>query len=319
MDQQIVESGTDGGAALMPHPDVAASSGGIAAGVVMCLLSMSSVQFGAALSSSAIATYGPAGATWLRLAFAAIILAVIVRPKVTRYSREQWIGALVLGTMTAMMTLSFFSAIKHIPLGLAVAIDFLGPLSVATLGFGLSRQLLWPLAAGIGVLLLAYDGEEWVGNLPGVLFACGAGAGWACYILLTKKVGNAFKGLEGLAMSLIVAAIVATPFGFASAVPHLTGYGLIEMAGLALLVPLLPYALEMVALRRMPTSSFGILMSLEPAVAALVGLVLLAEVLSPTQWLAIALVIAASAGSTLTSRRVPDPRQEEAIEGWQGG
>ena len=115
MDQKIIESGTDGGAALMPHPDVSASSGGIVAGVVMCLLSMSSVQFGAALSSSAIATYGPAGATWLRLAFAAIILAVIVRPKVTRYSREQWIGALVLGTMTAMMTLSFFSAIKRIP------------------------------------------------------------------------------------------------------------------------------------------------------------------------------------------------------------
>ena len=96
----------------------------------------------------------------------------------------------------------------------------------------MSRQLLWPLVAGIGVLLLAYDGEEWVGNLPGVLFACGAGAGWACYILLTKKVGNAFKGLEGLSMSLIVAAIVATPFGFASAAPHLTGYGLVEMAGL---------------------------------------------------------------------------------------
>jgi inner membrane transporter RhtA len=299
MDQKIIESGTDGGAALMPHPDVPASSGGIVAGVVMCLLSMSSVQFGAALSSSAIATYGPAGATWLRLAFAAIILAVIVRPKVTRYSREQWIGALVLGAMTAMMTLSFFSAIERIPLGLAVAIDFLGPLSVATLGFGMGRQLLWPLVAGIGVLLLAYDGEEWVGNLPGVLFACGAGAGWACYILLTKKVGNSFKGFEGLAMSLIVAAIVATPFGFASAVPHLTGFGLVEMAGLALLVPLLPYALEMVALRRMPTSSFGILMSLEPAIGAFAGFVILTQPMTPSQMFGTALVVAASIGATI--------------------
>jgi inner membrane transporter RhtA len=303
MDQKIIESGTDGGAALMPHPDVSTSSGGTVAGVVMCLLSMSSVQFGAALSSSAIATYGPTGATWLRLAFAAIILAIIVRPKVSRYSRKQWIGALVLGAMTAMMTLSFFSAIERIPLGLAVAIDFLGPLSVATLGFGLSRQLLWPLVAGIGVLLLAYDGEEWVGNLPGVLFACGAGAGWACYILLTKKVGNAFKGFEGLAMSLIVAAIVATPFGFASAVPHLTGYGLVEMAGLALLVPLLPYALEMVALRRMPTSSFGILMSLEPAIGAFAGFVILTQPMTPSQMFGTALVVAASIGATVLAAK----------------
>ncbi|QND49238.1 EamA family transporter [Rhizobium lusitanum] len=299
MDQKMIESGTDGGAPLMPHPDVAASSGGVGAGVLMCLLSMCCIQFGAALSSSAIATYGATGATWLRLAFAAIILAVIVRPKVTRYSREQWIGALVLGAMTAMMTISFFLAIERIPLGLAVAIDFLGPLSVATLGFGLSRQLAWPLIAGIGVLLLAYNGQEWVGNLPGILFACGAGTGWACYILLTKKVGSVFTGFEGLSMSLIIAAIVATPFGFASAVPHLTGYGLIEMAGLALLVPLLPYALEMVALRRMPTSSFGILMSLEPAIGAFAGFVILTQPLTPSQMFGTALVVAASIGATV--------------------
>lgn len=299
MDQKIIESGTDGGAVLMPHPDVPASSGGVAAGVLMCLLSMCCIQFGSALSSSAIATYGPTGATWLRLAFAAVALALIVRPKVTRYNREQWVGALALGTMTAMMTISFFSAIERIPLGLTVAIDFLGPLAVATLGFGLSRQLLWPLVAGIGVLLLAYDGQEWVGNLPGVLFAFGAAAGWACYILLTKKVGSAFKGFEGLSMSLIIAAIVATPFGFASAVPHLTGHGLLEMAGLALLVPLLPYALEMVALRRMPTSSFGILMSLEPAIGAVAGFVILTQPLTPSQMFGTGLVVAASIGATV--------------------
>ncbi|HEY0123463.1 MAG TPA: EamA family transporter [Rhizobium sp.] len=303
MDQKMIESGTDGGAVLMPHPDVPASSGGVGAGVLMCVLSMSSIQFGAALSSSAIATYGATGATWLRLAFAAIILAIIVRPKVTRYSREQWIGALVLGAMTAMMTISFFLAIERIPLGLAVAIDFLGPLSVATLGFGLSRQLLWPLIAGIGVLLLAYNGQEWVGNLSGILFACGAGTGWACYILLTKRVGSAFKGFEGLSMSLIVAAIVATPFGFASAVPHVTGYGLIEMAGLALLVPLLPYALEMVALRRMPTSSFGILMSLEPAIGAFAGFVILTQPMTPSQMFGTGLVVAASIGATVFAAR----------------
>ncbi|AYG64890.1 MULTISPECIES: EamA family transporter [unclassified Rhizobium] len=299
MDQKLVESGSDGGAALMPHPDVAPSTGGIAAGVLMCVLSMSSIQFGSALSSPIINAYGPAGATWLRLVFASAALAIIVRPKIMSYNRSQWLGVLALGTVSALMTTSFFSAIARIPLGLAVAIEFLGPLLVATLGFGLSRQLLWPIFAAIGVLLLAYDGEEWVGNLTGVLFAIGAGAGWACYILLTKKVGNAFQGLEGLSMSLLVAAVVSTPFGFASAAPHLTGFGLLEIAGLALLVPLLPYVLEMVALRRMPTSSFGILMSLEPAIGAFAGFVILSQPMTPSQMFGTALVVSASIGATV--------------------
>jgi len=299
MDQKLIESGTDGGAALMPHPDVAQSSGGIATGVLMCVLSMSCIQFGSALSAPIINAYGPVGATWLRLVFASIVLAIIVRPKIMSYNRSQWLGVLALGTVSALMTTLFFSAIARIPLGLAVAIEFLGPLLVATLGFGLSRQLLWPLFAAIGVLLLAYDGEAWVGNLPGILFAIGAGAGWASYILLTKKVGNAFQGLEGLSMSLLVAAIVSTPFGFVSAAPHLTGYGLIEIAGLALLVPLLPYVLEMVALRRMPTSSFGILMSLEPAIGAFAGFVILSQPMTPSQMFGTALVVSASIGATI--------------------
>ncbi|WP_454853372.1 EamA family transporter [Rhizobium binxianense] len=301
MDLKTIETGADGAAALKPRDG--AASGGMAAGALMCLLSMSSVQFGAALSSGAIAAYGSAGASWLRLAFAAAILAVAVRPPVLRYSREQWVGALVLGTTTALMTMSFFAAIERIPLGLAVAIDFLGPLSVATFGYGLSRRLAWPLVAAFGVLFLAYDGEEWVGNLQGVLFAFGAGGGWAIYILLTKKVGASFKGLEGLSVSLIVAAVVATPFGFAGAVPVLDGGGLIEMAGLALLVPLLPYALEMTALRRMPAASFGILMSLEPAIGALAGFVVLAQPMTALQMFGTALVVAASVGATFSAER----------------
>ncbi len=299
MDQKLIESGTDGGAVLMPHPDVAPSSGGIATGVLMCVLSMSCIQFGSALSAPIINAYGPVGATWLRLVFASVALAIIVRPKIMSYNRSQWLGVLALGTVSALMTTLFFSAIARIPLGLAVAIEFLGPLLVATLGFGLSRQLLWPLFAAIGVLLLAYDGEAWVGNLPGILFAIGAGAGWASYILLTKKVGNAFQGLEGLSMSLLVAAVVSTPFGFASAAPHLTGYGLIEIAGLALLVPLFPYVLEMVALRRMPTSSFGILMSLEPAIGAFAGFIILSQPMTPSQMFGTALVVSASIGATI--------------------
>ncbi|MDR9804418.1 EamA family transporter [Rhizobium hidalgonense] len=276
---------------------------GVAVGGLMCLMSMSSIQFGAALSSSAITTYGPAGASWLRLAFAAIILAVFVRPRIVSYTRAQWTSALVLGTTTALMTMSFFAAIERIPLGLAVAIDFLGPLSVATIGYGLGRRLIWPLLAGLGVLALAHNGDGWVGNLEGILFALGAGTGWAIYIVLTKKIGASFKGLEGLSMSLMVAALVATPFGFAGAVPALDGYGLIEMAGLAILVPLLPYTLELIALRRMPTAAFGILMSLEPAIAALAGFVILAQPMTLLQMAGTALVVAASAGATFSARQ----------------
>ncbi|EJC82124.1 putative permease, DMT superfamily [Rhizobium leguminosarum bv. trifolii WSM2297] len=297
-----MEEKIDGGAGALTA-GASPAFGGVAAGGLMCLMSMSSIQFGAALSSSAIATYGPAGASWLRLAFAAIILAVFVRPRILSYSKAQWTSALVLGTTTALMTISFFAAIERIPLGLAVAIDFLGPLSVATIGYGLGRRLTWPLLAALGVLALAHDGEGWVGNIEGVLFALGAGTGWAIYIVLTKKIGASFKGLEGLSMSLMVAALVATPFGFAGAVPALDSYGLIEMAGLAVLVPLLPYTLELIALRRMPTASFGILMSLEPAIAALAGFVILAQPMTALQMLGTALVVAASAGATVSAAK----------------
>lgn len=286
----------DGGAAVVkPTP-----SGGMAAGILMCLMSMSSVQFGAALSSPAIATFGPAGASWLRLVFAAVILAAFVRPPVLRYTRLQWLGALALGMTTALMTMAFFSAIARIPLGLAVAIDFLGPLSVATFGYGLSWRLIWPVVAALGVLFLSYDGEHWVGTPAGLMFAAASGVGWALYILLTKRVGSAFKGLEGLSMSLITAAVVATPFGYAAALPALDIDGLAEMAGLAVLVPLLPYALEMTALRRMPAASFGIMMSLEPAIGALAGFVVLAQPMSILQIAGTALVVIASAGATFS-------------------
>jgi inner membrane transporter RhtA len=300
MDQDAIKIGTDGGAPLMPVPDQP-MKGGMAAGALMCLLSMASVQFGAALSSSAIHLYGAVGATWLRLGFAALILGLIVRPRILSYNRDQWVSALLLGTVTAGMTMSFFAAIARLPLGLLVAIDFLGPLSVAAFGYGIGWRLVWPLVAGIGVLFLARDGHGWVGNLPGVLLALASAAGWASYIILTKKVGAAFKGFEGLAMSLGVAALVATPFGLPMAIGALSLEGLGEMLGIAVLVPLLPYALEMVALRRMPTASFGILMSLEPALGALAGFLVLAQPMTLLQMLGTAFVVCASIGATAAS------------------
>ncbi len=261
---------------------------------------MSSVQFGSAFSAPAITAYGAFGTTWLRLLWAAAILAIIVRPPVFRYSRAQWQTAGLLGASMAGMTLCFFAAIERIPLGLAVAIDFLGPLSVATFAFGLGWRLVWPLIAGAGVLMLAHDGNGWIGDTTGILFAFGAATGWALYIILMKKAGNAFEGLQGLSMSLILAAIVATPFGLADSA-RITMEGAFSIVGLAILVPLLPYALEMIALRRMTMSSFGILMSLEPAIGALAGFLVLSQPMTIVQIAGTVLVVAASAGATATT------------------
>lgn len=271
---------------------------GLLAGIVLCLLSMSSVQFGSAFSATAIAEFGPAATTFLRVAIAAAILAAIVRPRVLRYDRRQWLSAAMLGTTMAGMTLSFFAAIERIPLGLAVAIDFLGPLAVATFGIGAGWRLVWPAAALVGVVLLSHDGEGWIGDPVGVLFACGAAVGWGTYIVLMRSSGRLFKGLEGLSMSLIVAAVAAAPFGLWRAPEAMSPEGLGMMLGLAILVPLFPYALEMIALRRMPIAAFGILMSLEPAFGAIAGFLVLAQPMTPWQMLGTALVVAASAGVT---------------------
>ena len=299
MDQQAVTQ-VDG---TVPSPASPLGPGSTAAlsGGLMCLLSMSSVQFGSAFSAPAIAAYGPAGTTWLRLVWAALLLAAIVRPPLLSYSRAQWRTAGLLGASMAGMTLCFFAAIERIPLGLAVAIDFLGPLAVATFAFGLGWQLVWPLVAGAGVLLLAHDGHGWIGDPMGILFAFGAATGWGLYIILMKKAGAAFEGLQGLSMSLIVAAVVATPFGLMD-LPRITTEAVVIVAGLALLVPLIPYALEMIALRRMNTSSFGILMSLEPALGAVAGFLVLSQPMTALQVGGTALVVMASAGATATGR-----------------
>lgn len=274
------------------------NNAGLWGGVLLCFGSMSSIQFGSAFSATAIDAYGPSTTTFLRLVIAAAVLALIVRPPMRSYSREQWKSALSLGATMAAMTLCFFAAIDRIPLGLAVAIEFLGPLAVATWSLGAGWRLVWPLAAFIGVVLLSHDGEGWIGDPMGVLFACGAGVGWGVYIILMKKAGKVFSGLQGLSMSLIVAALVAAPFGLPRAHEAMTLDGLGMMLGLALLVPLVPYALEMIALRRMPMSAFGILMSLEPALGALAGFLVLSQPMTPLQMLGTGLVVAASAGVT---------------------
>ncbi|WP_370880087.1 EamA family transporter [Labrys monachus] len=271
------------------------SQAGIA--VLMAAGSMVSVQFGAALAKPAMDMFGTLATTWGRLAWAALLLAILVRPDPRRYGRRAIVGALALGVAIAVMTVTFYEAIVRVPLGLVVAIEFLGPLSVATFGFGRSWRLVWPLVALAGVLCLVRDREGWSIDPIGLGFALAAGVGWGSYILLSKRTGAAFKGLDGLAISFIAAALVTTPFGLAETGLHMPIRFVAETAGLALLTPLIPYALEMMALRRLPSHSFGILMSAEPAIGALAGFFILSQPLSLLQMAGIGLVIAASIGA----------------------
>lgn len=277
-------------------------TGAAAGAALLCVLSMSSVQFGAALSAPTMAAYGSLSTTWLRLCWAALVLALLVRPRLLNYSRPHWLAAGALGAAMAGMTLCFFAALQRIPLGLAVAIDFLGPLAVATLSVRRARALLWPVLAIAGVVLLSRDRAGWIGEPLGVLLACGAALGWGSYIVLMKKTGALFAGLEGLSVSLIAAALVATPFGLAQTGLHLAMGQLAATAGLAVLVPLLPYALEMVALRHMAAGSFGILMSVEPAIGAVAGFVVLHQPMGVMQIAGTLLVVTASVGAVMSAR-----------------
>lgn len=270
--------------------------------VLMVLGSMVSVQLGAAFAHPTMAVFGPIATTWGRLTWAALIVGFIVRPDIRRYTRGDILLALAMGAVLAMMALCFFVALTRVPLGLVVAIQFLGPLAVAALGFWRSWRLVWLILALFGVLLLVRDAQGWSIDLIGFGFAIAAGIGWGVYILLNKRIGKVFKGLDGLAISFAAAALFATPFGLWGF--DFGGFGrfALETIGLAVLTPLLPYTLEMVALRRLPTASFGILMSAEPAIGALAGYLILHEPLSPQQIAGIAFVISASAGAVLSTR-----------------
>jgi inner membrane transporter RhtA len=268
---------------------------------LMAVGSMTSVQLGAALAKPTMDEYGSLATTWGRLAWAAILLAAIARPDIRQYGRREILAALALGAAIAGMTLCFYVAITRVPLGLVVAIEFLGPLGVASLGFARSWRIVWLLLALAGVLCLVIDrAGGWSIDPLGFAFALLAGVGWGSYILLMKHIGTAFKGLDGLAISFISAAVIATPFGLYEAGVHLPGGLVLPTIGLAVLTPLLPYALEMMALRRLPSATFGILMSAEPGIGALAGFFILREPLSLQQLVGIALVISASIGAVLS-------------------
>ena len=280
-------------------------------GTLLALASMTCVQIGLAVSVDLIDTIGAQGAAWLRLAWAGVLLLVIVRPRRSSFTRRSLLASAALGVVTAGVTMLFMEAVARLPLGTASALEFLGPLGVAVARSRGGRALVWPVLAGVGVLLLT---EPWHGSVEivGVLFALGAAACWASYILLTLLVGDEVSGLQGLAVSLPVAGIVATVIAGPSTFPSLTLPLVVAGIGLALLLPVVPFSLEMLALRRLNTAAFGTLMSLEPAIALVCGLVLLHQV--PGLWpvLGVLFVVAAGVGAERTGGREHVAEDDEA-------
>lgn len=279
------------------------TAAGPRAGAAMALAAMVCVQIGIALSVGLFDDVGAAGAAALRLAWAGALLLIIARPRPSAFSRRAFAASGVLGVVTAAMTLCFMSAVARLPLGTASALEFLGPLGVA-IALGRGTTKVWPVIAAVGVLLLT---EPWQGAVDavGVAFALAAATGWAGYILLTRKVGDEVAGIRGLAVSMpvagVVALLVARPDPAVVLAPHMLLFGL----GLAVVLPVIPFALEMNALRRLTTSAFGTLMSLEPAVALVVGLVGLHQTPAPGPFVGVALVVVAGIGAQRGGARRP--------------
>jgi inner membrane transporter RhtA len=265
---------------------------------LLVLLGIASVQFGAALAKGLFDEIGAGGTVFLRVFFAALVLVALWRPSLRGLSRRELRLVVAFGLVLACMNLAFYSALDRIPLGVAVTFEFIGPLGVAVAGSRKALDLLWVALAAIGILLLSDFGAGDLDTL-GVGLALLAGAFWAAYILLSARVGQEFEGADGLALALVVGAAVLLPVGVGDAGGELlVPWILAVAAGVAILSSAIPYALEMEALRRIPTSVFGVLMSLEPAVAALAGFVLLGEDLNAREVVAILFVVAASAGAS---------------------
>lgn len=269
-----------------------------ARGVALVVGAVTSLQLGASFAVTLFDELGPAGAAFLRLALAALVLLAIWRPRVRGHAAGDLRLAALFGTALGLMNLCIYEAMDRIPLGIAVTIEFVGPLGVAVAGSRRPLDLLWVALAATGIVLLADPGGGSLDGL-GIAFALAAGALWAAYILLSARTGRVFPGGSGLALAMAVGALVTLPAGVGEAgaellEPHLVA----AIAVVALASSVLPYSLELEALRRLPARVFGVLMSLEPAVAALAGLVVLGQALGGAEWLAIALVVVASAGAT---------------------
>ena len=272
----------------------------------MAVTAMLAVQLSNAFSVSVIEHVGAAGTAWLRMCFGAAFLWMIARPAVRSLRRSDLPSLIALGVVTGFMTTLFLAAVERIPLGTAVAIEFLGPLTVAGIMSKQRRALLWPGLAFIGVVLLT---EPWHGriDLAGVGFALAAGICWGLYNLLTQHVGDRFSGISGLSLTIPIAALATLPTGLPQVLDGgLTWWVIFAAAGIALITPVIAFGLEMLALRRMTHTAFGTLLSIEPAFGIAIGLLVLSQTPTVMQLIGVCLVITAGAAAQRGGSRTED-------------
>lgn len=276
-------------------------------GVALVVAAVTTLQLGAGFAATLFDELGPGGTAFLRLVIAAVVLLAIWRPRPSRHTRRELLLPLTFGLCLGGMNLAIYTAFDRIPLGSAVTLEFVGPLGLAVAASRRALDVAWVVLAAAGVVLLtgALSGGERLDG-AGVACALGAGALWAAYIPLSARTGRVFPGGTGLALAMGVGALLDAPLGIAQGGTRLLEPGLLASAAVvALASSVVPYSLELDALRRIPARVFGVLMSLEPAVAALAGLAVLGQGLQGRQVVAIALVVAASVGAACTSSSPP--------------
>jgi inner membrane transporter RhtA len=263
--------------------------------LLLVMAAVVSVQFGGAIAATLVPVIGAAGSVVLRLGIGALVLLAVARPTLRGHSASAWRTVVLFGLVLGAMNWSFYASLDRLHIGVAVTIEFIGPLTLAAVQSRRVRDLLAVAAAAAGILLISQAlTVPWRDlDLVGIGLALLAGTFWAAYIVLSQRTGAAFPGLNGLALAMIVALALVLPFGIWS-VPLWTGDVLTKGAAVAILSSVLPYSLELLALRQLSQRVFGILLSLEPAVAALAGLIVLGQRLTPTQLVGMALVVVAS-------------------------
>jgi inner membrane transporter RhtA len=285
--------------AVNPGPLARVPSGALVLGGI------ASVQFGSAVATHLFAAVGPAGAVLLRLVTASVVLVAIARPSLRGHARRDWQLVVVFGVALAGMNLTFYEALHRIPLGIAVSLEFVGPLGVAVAGSRRRIDGLWVALAAAGIVALTHGGTGHLSSV-GIFFALLAGAFWGAYILISARVGRSFARGTGLALAMCFAALVALPFGVAAGGSRLlTARSLGIGAAVGMLSSAIPYSFELEALRRIAAHVFGVLMSIEPAMAALAGLIVLGQSLSARSIVGMALVVSASVGVSWHTRARP--------------
>jgi len=279
---------------------------------LLILLAMVSLQLGAAFAKSLFPVVGSTGTVFLRLAFAAIVLMLMWRPRLRGYTRKDYLAVVLFGVTMAGLNGFFYAALARLPLGIVVTLEFVGPLSIALFSSRRKIDVFWALFAVAGIILLAPINGATVDPL-GVVLALTAGAFWAAYILLNVRVGQAFPGGTGLALGMSIGALVTLPFGVTSlpVIWHDPSILLIGL-GVAVLSSVIPFSLEMEALRRISARVFGVLMSLDPVMAALIGLVVLGETVGLRALLAMALIVIASSGVSFGGKASNHPIQHDS-------